>query len=410
MKLKVFFITLLTLILLAMPIAAQAPQEITLTVSSDGPTKEDATKNALRSAIEQAYGAFVSANTTILNDELVKDEIVTVSNGSIKSYKEISVLSTGNGGYLITLNATVSLPHLIKYAQSHGSECEFAGNTFGMNEKIRDIQYRNAEKILENLKETVLNIKPMFDYVLKLNEPRLNHDKYLVDGVLYVKGNANTLQAVSLINNTIKELYKQIAPVAGYDIGGKFYDVNDNPSVIWMPKLDRDSWSFHKIDTWFDGKQLLKMHAENFQINDNLSSPTDLKVEFRQNLYPRMGKRKGGIQTWSITTDISGYGSLRKPYKQENFDKDCRDAKKALMSMIRFVESDSPFNKYEEYPSFEPNPDFPISYTVVPDEEKGQWAIRIVYFYFPVTYSSISMEIPKEDIGKYSKFWIEPKK
>ena len=69
---------------------AIATDEITLTVSSDGPTKDDAVKNALRTAIEQAYGAFVSANATILNDELVKDEIVTVSNGSIKDYKEIS--------------------------------------------------------------------------------------------------------------------------------------------------------------------------------------------------------------------------------------------------------------------------------------------------------------------------------
>ena len=67
-----------------MHLAAEVLQEITLTVSADGKTKEEATQNALRSAIEQAYGTFVSAKTTILNDELVKDEIVTVSNGSIK--------------------------------------------------------------------------------------------------------------------------------------------------------------------------------------------------------------------------------------------------------------------------------------------------------------------------------------
>lgn len=89
MKIKSVIITFFSCFLLAMPLAAQAPQEVTLTVSSDGSTKEEATKNALRSAIEQAYGVFVSANTTILNDELVKDEIVTVSNGSIKDYKEI---------------------------------------------------------------------------------------------------------------------------------------------------------------------------------------------------------------------------------------------------------------------------------------------------------------------------------
>ena len=34
---------------------------------------------ALRSAIEQAFGTFVSANTTILNDEVVKDEIARLA-------------------------------------------------------------------------------------------------------------------------------------------------------------------------------------------------------------------------------------------------------------------------------------------------------------------------------------------
>lgn len=54
---------------------AQDSKEVTLVVNGEGSTKEEATHVALRSAIEQAFGTFVSANTTILNDELVKDEI-----------------------------------------------------------------------------------------------------------------------------------------------------------------------------------------------------------------------------------------------------------------------------------------------------------------------------------------------
>ena len=92
--------------------------EVTLTVSSDGPTKEEATKNALRSAIEQAYGTFVSANTTILNDELVKDEIVTIANGNIKSYEEISSTAMPDGSQFVTLKATVSVSKLISYARA----------------------------------------------------------------------------------------------------------------------------------------------------------------------------------------------------------------------------------------------------------------------------------------------------
>ena len=141
----------LMLCLVASPGYAQATDEVTLTVSSDGPTKEEATKNALRSAIEQAYGTFVSANTTILNDELVKDEIVTIANGNIKSYEEISSTAMPDGSQFVTLKATVSVSKLISYAQSKGAETEFAGATFGMNMKLKELNKQNERKILENL-------------------------------------------------------------------------------------------------------------------------------------------------------------------------------------------------------------------------------------------------------------------
>lgn len=147
---------------------------IVLTVSSDGPTKDDAVKNALRTAIEQAFGAFVSANTTILNEELVKDEIVTVTNGSIKEYKEISSAQTANGTYSVTLSATVSLPNLITYAKNHGSECEFAGNTFGMEMRLFEIQKENERKALLNLNSQLRGIlSKSLKWRIDIKEPRV---------------------------------------------------------------------------------------------------------------------------------------------------------------------------------------------------------------------------------------------
>ena len=71
---------------LLFPLILQAqPKEVSLIVTGEGATKEEATNNALRSAVEQAFGVFVSANTEILNDELIKDEIATISSGNIKS-------------------------------------------------------------------------------------------------------------------------------------------------------------------------------------------------------------------------------------------------------------------------------------------------------------------------------------
>ncbi len=170
---------------------AQSIEEVTLTVSSDGPTKDEAVKNALRSAIEQAYGAFVSANTTILNDEIVKDEIVTVSNGSIKEYKELSCTPTQNGGQYVTLQAIVSLPQLIKYSKSKGSECEFAGNTFAMNVKLKNLRWENTKKILNETMDLISNIHNLFDYELKLDEPEADGDYYSIPGTIRVYPNIN---------------------------------------------------------------------------------------------------------------------------------------------------------------------------------------------------------------------------
>lgn len=182
MNLKSFILAFIAIVMMAIPAMAEAPQEVTLTVSSDGPSKEDAIKNALRSAIEQAFGAFVSANTTILNDEIVKDEIVTVSNGSIKEYKEISAVQTDNGNHFVTLTATVSLPNLITYAKSHGSECEFAGNTFGMEMKLFELQKENERKVLENLlKQLEVLIPATMSWTLDISEPVVSGDSYEIE-------------------------------------------------------------------------------------------------------------------------------------------------------------------------------------------------------------------------------------
>ena len=173
------------LCLVASPGYAQATDEVTLTVSSDGPTKEEATKNALRSAIEQAYGTFVSANTTILNDELVKDEIVTIANGNIKSYEEISATAMPDGSQFVTLKATVSVSKLISYAQSKGAETEFAGASFGMSMKMKEMNKENEMKVLRNLNIQVEKMLPSaFDVELIISDPAVT-DKF--DFLSYIK-------------------------------------------------------------------------------------------------------------------------------------------------------------------------------------------------------------------------------
>ena len=150
MQMKKYLFLAIT-VLMSTVMKAQDVDDVTLIVNGTAETKEVATQLALRSAIEQAYGVFVSANTTILNDELVRDEIATVTSGNVKSYTEVdtSVLPTGMTS--VTLEVVVSTKRLISYAQSKGSSIEFAGATLWANRQIVDLNIINTKKAIENL-------------------------------------------------------------------------------------------------------------------------------------------------------------------------------------------------------------------------------------------------------------------
>ena len=156
-KLSLLFFALLTIC------NVSAQETVRLTVSGQGATKEEATANALRSAIEQSFGVFVSANTQILNDEVVKDEIATIASGNIKEFKELGCITLPNGDQSISLSATVSIGNLISYAKSKGSSAEFAGQVFAMNMKMRKLNAENEKIAIEHMLEQLdILAKDMF--------------------------------------------------------------------------------------------------------------------------------------------------------------------------------------------------------------------------------------------------------
>ncbi len=150
MKVKILLIAFLSIVYLQAN-AQKSNDEVTLVVSATASTEDEAIKTALRSAIEQTYGTFVSANTTLLNDELVKDEIVTISSGNIKEYNKIESYENTNGQISVVLKATVCISKLVTYAKSKGASTEFAGASFAMNMKMLELNKEAEEKALINL-------------------------------------------------------------------------------------------------------------------------------------------------------------------------------------------------------------------------------------------------------------------
>lgn len=275
-----------------------AEDEVALIVSGDGFTKEEATKAALRSAIELAFGTFVSSNTKILNDEIVKDEVITVSSGNVRNYKYISEREE-NGKYYVTMQTTVSVGKLIEYTKSKGASAELAGATFAMNMKIKKMQEDNILRTLNMLKKQV---KPLLNNCysfedIKVGEPKGDEKSAYVPLRIYVKPNNNLKQARNIVNNTVKALaehctqddFRNIWPIVGndYDCNGGYSGSSDYIEIFTAPKSAAEVSDNVIKEAYIDN--LAKNYIEryiplnnlfNFKIIDNLGEYTYSSLKF----------------------------------------------------------------------------------------------------------------------------------
>lgn len=288
--------------------------EIALTVSADGATKDEATKIALRSAIEQAYGTFVSANTTILNDKLVKDEIVTIANGNIKSYKEVASALLPNGHTTVTLNTIVCVSKLVSYAQSKGASTEFAGATFAMNAKMKELNKTNEKKALDNLIVQIKSLLPTaFDGSLIIGEPTNHHvnnsfnkiyDRYEFDSMPLVgsqsplvnvkldnyyllpmaivyQNNNNTSTFFNLIESTLKSLEptEEECKFFGDTYNSNYSILTLKPDNMGKPNICRTRLSRNELIAVNDKINKIVMdYLFNIEIEDNTGKKSTLDL------------------------------------------------------------------------------------------------------------------------------------
>ena len=76
-------------------------------ISGYGTTIDEAERDALRNAVEQAVGTIVDSTTLVKNNMLINDEIYTQSRGYITNYTILSKRLSADGMYEIIINANV---------------------------------------------------------------------------------------------------------------------------------------------------------------------------------------------------------------------------------------------------------------------------------------------------------------
>jgi hypothetical protein len=193
---------------------SQDDKTVTLVVSGQGKTQDEAKQNALRSAIEQAFGTFISSKTEILNDNLVKDEIVSIANGNIQKFDIISEVQIPDGGYATTLKATVSVTKLTSFVESKGVEVEFKGSLFGANLRQQKLNEEAEYKAILNLCQTSNEIlSKSLDYSLEVGDPikAPESNDYQVLYTVKATPNNNFDQFVNNFHSNIKFISMPVA-------------------------------------------------------------------------------------------------------------------------------------------------------------------------------------------------------
>lgn len=204
---------------------------VTLVTSGTGKTKENATNNALRSAIEQVFGTFVSSNTQILNDEMIKDEVVSISSGNVVGYEEISSVES-NDGYNVSVKSVVSIGKLVSFTESHGASTELAGNTFLRNRDLAQLNKENEVKAINHMIEQLSLIvkKGLFDFSLDVSEPYGTGEKIRVGICVKATPNDNMKAFWDIVDQTLSSLNMKESEMNNYKKIG--FDTSDNALAL----------------------------------------------------------------------------------------------------------------------------------------------------------------------------------
>lgn len=272
---------LILIVALALSINASAQDDktVTLVVSGSGKTQEEAKRNALRGAIEQAFGTFISSKTEILNDNLVKDEIVSITNGNIQKYELLSEGYIPEGDYSVTLKAVVSISKLSSFCESKGIEIMFKGDLLSSNIQLIEMNKDGELASMKNLTKMSKDwLKKCFDYSLKTSEPTNINGRYQITLTVSTLLNSNFIELNKYMINTLKNIKMSSFEISKYDkLNIEYYqiqvlDLNKVPTTFYFRNEE-------SINAFFSLFEKPEVYLQNYQVSNNLETINGIKFQ-----------------------------------------------------------------------------------------------------------------------------------
>jgi hypothetical protein len=232
---------------------------VTLSVSGQGKSLDEAKNIALRSALELAFGTFISSKTEIFNEELIGDEIVSLTSGNIQDFKIVSQAVLPDGSHAVSLIATVSVSNFTSFVESKGIVVEFKGGLFSENIKIQKLNEEAEYKAILNLCEISDNLlKKSLDFKLDIKEPKIaesDADKYELQLIVTAIPNNYFNSFKSYFLETIRNIGMNDSELNNYKkINKAIYTLSVESDLKFENYKGKDKWNPLQLDFYLPAK------------------------------------------------------------------------------------------------------------------------------------------------------------
>lgn len=269
---------MLWLLLPLLLFAQSENKDVTIVASGSGGTLEDAKQAALRSAIEQSFGTFISAKTEMLNDQVIADEMVSVTSGNIKYIEVLNEAQLPDRKWGVTLKTIISVDKLTSFVESKGGAIEIQGGMFAMNIKQ---QLLNEQGEIKAVAEMVgLLHEPMqlaFDFTIKSGDPKsidLESKQWEIPLEVTATCNKNIDFCANYFIRTLSALTMNDGEVASYrSLNKKVYSITvEYAKKIWSFNL-RKMTSYDAIVSFASNWEF---YTRSFKVNSGIDEITGL--------------------------------------------------------------------------------------------------------------------------------------
>ena len=152
-------------------VCADEPEKIEkVIVSGIGIDMDKAKQNAIRNAVEQVMGSYISSDTVVQNSTLLKDEVLSYSGGYVKDMKILSHEKNDDNLYSVKIEANVISTKLKRKLESLNIATKKIEGESLFGEAVSKIENQTAGQELLN---KILSKYPQAAYTFEIGKPQI---------------------------------------------------------------------------------------------------------------------------------------------------------------------------------------------------------------------------------------------